>query len=276
MRKRRRNAKFRASRPWLASGPALAYLAVAHESHALAISRPQFMTVLSVVMPAYNEQDAIEAAVDDVQRHVLDKVSDSELVVVNDGSKDRTGELLDRMAEADTRVRAHHKPNGGHGPAIIAGLAEARGDYVFLVDSDRQIPLEHFDQLWRAVNGGKDAAFGVRRNRDDPRIRLWLTSVIRLALRALFGVTLYDANVPFKLLRRSTWQEAHALIPDDTLAPSLFLAVYMKLRGLDIAEIDVSHRERETGEVSIKRWKLVKFCARAFGQMTQFRRKVMA
>ncbi|MEZ4425533.1 MAG: glycosyltransferase family 2 protein [Gemmatimonadota bacterium] len=228
-------------------------------------------TPLTVIMPAYNEEEAIREAVQDVQQHVLPLVPGAELLVVNDGSKDRTGALLDEMAAQEPRLRVLHKPNGGHGSALIAGLGEARGEWVFLIDSDRQIPLEHFEALWIAAQGGADAAFGVRRRRYDPQVRLWLTAVIRLALRTLFGASIYDANVPFKLFRRSTWESAAPLIPADTLAPSLFLALYIRRLGLDVDEIDVVHKERETGEVSIKRWKLIKFSARAFRQLLAFR-----
>ena len=120
-------------------------------------------TVLTIIMPAYNEQEAIEEAVADVRDNVLDKIPGSKLLVVNDGSKDRTGELLDAMHAQDDRVCVHHKKNGGHGPAIMTGLDNAESDYVFLVDSDLQMPLEPFDKLWNVVaNEGKDGAFGVR------------------------------------------------------------------------------------------------------------------
>lgn len=227
---------------------------------------------LSVVMPAYNEADGIHVAVDAVRSNVLDRIPQSELVVVNDGSRDGTGEILDAIAALDPRIRVVHKANGGHGPAIMSGLGASRGAYVFLVDSDNQIPLEEFAPLWAAVQGGKDAAFGVRRVRHDADLRKVLTVVIRQSLRLLFGVRLHDANVPFKLLRRSLWDDARPLIPDGTLAPSLFLAVFAARRGYAIAFIDVTHKDRETGTVSIKRWKLVKFCARALRQLLDFRR----
>jgi glycosyltransferase involved in cell wall biosynthesis len=231
---------------------------------------------LAVVMPAYNEQDAIQDAVDDVRTHILDVIPGSSLLVVDDGSRDNTGALLDRLAADDSRVSVLHKRNGGHGPAIVAGISASFSDYVFLLDSDRQIPLDHFSDAWRLVLAGKDGVFGVRRHRDDPTLRLVLTAVIRQSIRLLFGVRLYDSNVPYKLLRRSAWEEAKPHIPPDTLAPSLFLAIFMKRRGMDIAELEISHRERQTGEVSIKRWKLVKFCARGFRQLLAFRAGVLA
>ncbi len=229
---------------------------------------------LTVIMPAYNEEEAIREAVDEVREFVLERIPDSELLVINDGSKDATGAIVDELAGADTRIRVITKQNAGHGPALITGLEAATSDRVFLVDSDQQMPLASMMELWTAMNEGYDAAFGVRRKRDDPALRLWLTAVIRKALVGLFGVRMQDANVPYKLFRRDTWEAARAHIPEDTLAPSIFLAMYMKRRGLRIAEIDVPHRERQTGEVSIKRWKLIKFCARGFSQMLDFRRSI--
>ena len=212
---------------------------------------PDIHPSLSVVMPAYNEEEAIGDAVRDVQEHVFALVPDAELVVVNDGSRDHTGEILDRLAAGEPRLRVVHQENGGHGSALRAGMEAATGDYLFLIDSDRQIPLETFARLWGEACG-RDGVFGVRRRRNDPQLRLWLTVVVRHALRGLFGVRIYDANIPFKIMRRSIWETAAPLIPPGTLAPSLFLAVYAARRGCDIVFCNVPHKERETGVVSIR------------------------
>jgi dolichol-phosphate mannosyltransferase len=229
---------------------------------------------LSVVMPAYNEEGAIADAAAEVREWVLDRIAGSELVVVNDGSRDRTGAILDGLAAGDTRIRVIHKANGGHGPALRTGIDAAHGDRLFLIDSDRQIPLSAFQPLWDAVESGRDAAFGIRTHRQDPRLRLWLTRVIRNVLPLLFGGRIADANVPFKLLRRRVWESARPLLPADTLAPSLFLAVFAASRHYDVAYIPVPHRERQTGTVSIRRWRLIKFCARAFRELVTFRRQL--
>jgi dolichol-phosphate mannosyltransferase len=82
--------------------------------------------------------------------------------------------------------------------------------------------------------------------------------------------------VPYKLLRRTLWEEAQQYIPPGTLAPSLFLAIVTKLRGYDIVQLEVVHKERNTGEVSIRRMKLLKFCARGLSQMIELRRRLSA
>jgi dolichol-phosphate mannosyltransferase len=237
------------------------------------VSQPEQVR-LSVIMPVYNEQDAIVAAVEDVQRHVLDHVPASELVVVNDGSRDGTAALLDKMSGADRRIRVIHQANGGHGRALLTGLDCSSGEYIFLVDSDRQIPLVDFKAAWEQVGTGSDAVFGVRRRRFDPKLRIYLSALVRESVNVLFRVRLQDANVPYKLFRRAVWTDVRDCVPDDTLAPSMFLAIAAKSRGYKILEIDVTHKERDTGEVSLRHFRLLKFCARGLAQMIGLRRRV--
>ena len=231
---------------------------------------------LSVAMPVYNEEAAIRLAIEDVRGAVLDHVAGAELVIVNDGSRDATGRLIDEIAAGDGRIRPIHQENRGHGGALMAALEASRGAYVFLIDSDRQIPLDRFADAWAEIERGRDAVFGVRRRRYDPALRLQLTKLVRLMIGLLFGMRVFDANVPYKLLRRSIWQEARSCIPPGTLAPSLFLAIFATARGFNIVHMDVVHKERSTGEVSIRRLKLLKFCARGFRQMLAFRRCLRA
>jgi len=229
---------------------------------------------LSVVMPVYNEEGAIVAAVDEVKQCVLSLIPESELVVVDDGSRDGTGRLLDAAAADDPRIRVIHQPNGGHGAALLSGLKAATGEYVFLIDSDRQIPLDNFKAAWTEVTAGRDAVFGVRRRRSDPVLRLYLSRLVRHSVNVLFRINLRDANAPYKLFRRGIWTEARDCVPDGTLAPSLFLAIAAKSRGYNILEIDVTHKERDTGEVTLRKFKLLKFCARGLGQMLGLIRRV--
>ncbi len=229
---------------------------------------------LSVIMPVYNEEGAIAQAVDEVQRCVLDVVPGAELVVIDDGSRDATGRLLDESAAKDSRIRVIHQPNGGHGAALLTGLKAARGEYIFLIDSDRQIPLDEFEKAWAELATGHDAVFGVRRRRFDPALRLYLTRLVRQSVFVLFRVNLLDANVPYKLFRRAIWSDVEPYVPEGTLAPSMFLAIVAKSHGYNIVELDVTHKERNTGEVTLRKFKLLKFCARGLGQMIRLVRRV--
>lgn len=225
---------------------------------------------LTVVMPVYNEEAAIEKAVEEVRALVLDHVRGADLVVVDDGSTDGTPARLRGLAESDPRVRVVRQSNQGHGPAIIHGMNEARGSRVLLVDSDQQIPLDDFPRWWVEAQGAH-GVFGMRHERNDPPVRLRLTRLIHAVLPPLFGVSPPDANVPCKLFLRSLWDEARAFIPPRTLAPSLFLALFAARRGYDIRHVRVPHRPRSTGVESLRKLRLATFAGRAFLQLLAFR-----
>jgi dolichol-phosphate mannosyltransferase len=228
---------------------------------------------LTIVMPAYNEEEAIREAVAEVRECVFAVVADAELIVVNDGSRDATGQILDELAAEDSRIKPLHQKNGGHGAALRAGLQAAQGDRLLLLDSDRQIALDRFGEHWLRSET-VDAVFGVRAVRHDPALRLVLTRIVRLAMRLLFGVRVRDANVPYKIVSRHAWTDAAAYIPPATLAPSLFLALYLKKTGRQVEDVEIEHRPRLTG-VSIRRWRLLKFCAKAFLQLIGFRLRLI-
>lgn len=228
---------------------------------------------LSVIMPAYNEEGSIENAVRDIQRHVLKFLPEAEVIVVDDGSRDQTGKILDQLAMEDSHLHVIHQPNGGHGRALYTGMNTAKGEYFFLIDSDRQIPLEAFGELWTAsVN--RDGAFGIRAERQDPYLRLILARCIRRALKWLFGFQIRDANIPFKIFKKSIWEQAREIIPEDTLAPSLFIGIYVRWYGFNVAEYETPHRKRVTGVNSIRHWRLLRFCARALMQLMAFRKRL--
>lgn len=156
--------------------------------------------------------------------------------------------------------------NGGHGPVLVRGIREARGDFCLLLDSDRQIELERLVETW-FLRGAHDAVIGVRRRREDPVHRL----VLREALRLACGMRAADANAPYKLVRRTVLLEALATMPAQPRIPSVLLTVYLRRRGARIAEQAVPHRRRVAGEPSLRLGRLVRFCARATTELTRFR-----
>jgi glycosyltransferase involved in cell wall biosynthesis len=225
-------------------------------------------------MPAYNEEEGIEGAVQEVNDEILSLVPDANLVVIDDGSKDKTGEILDRMAAANPRIKVIHKPNSGHGPSLVVGLRAATGEFVFMVDSDRQIPLNCFPKLWN-YKQEYDAVFGIRRNRQDPAFRVFLSSVINCALRLLFGVTVVDANVPCKLLKKKIWDELDAKVGSDKImAPSLLIAVFARKYGYKVIDVEVGHQARSFGVSTLKIMPLMRFCWKGFTQLLEYRGKL--
>jgi glycosyltransferase involved in cell wall biosynthesis len=226
---------------------------------------------LSVVMPAYNEEASIAEAVREVVRVVLDVVPGSRLIVVDDGSRDRTGAILDALSELDPRICVIHQANGGHGSALMTGLERSAAEWVLLVDSDQQIPVGHFSAFWERRHE-VDGVLGSRVVRKDGPSRRFVTFGLRQLLRFGLGAPVVDANVPFKLIRRTVWDEVLATIPDDCLIPSVFIAVWLHRCGRAHVVLPVSHRGRAAGRTSLIRLELVRFCWRAFLQAAAYRR----
>jgi len=221
-------------------------------------------------MPVFNEEDSIADAVDEVRRQVLDAVPGSELWVVDDGSRDHTAEILDRKAAQEVRMHVVHQPNAGHGAALLRGLSHARGEWMLLVDSDRQIPLDCFQRIWEKRHG-VDALFGHRDDRDDPLMRKLVSAGLKLQVKLLFGAWLADPNAPFKLISRSLWERARMVIPTDCLIPSVFLAVYATRAGCRCQSVGIAYRKRSAGQTSLRKMTLLKFSARSARQLVQFR-----
>jgi glycosyltransferase involved in cell wall biosynthesis len=220
-------------------------------------------------MPAFDEEASIEAAIDEVRECVLDRVAGARLIVIDDGSRDATGAILDRIG-TDPGIRVVHQANAGHGPALRAGLDHADAEWILLVDSDRQIPMTAFDALW-ASRTGVDAVFGRRTNREDTAVRRIVTGVLRLLLTVLFAVPLADSNAPFKLLRRDLWTDAARAIPPGCTIPSVLIAAYVVRTGRPHAIVPVEHRRRSAGQTSLRSLKLFRFSARAAGELIAFR-----
>ncbi|MEO7761702.1 MAG: glycosyltransferase family 2 protein [Casimicrobiaceae bacterium] len=238
-------------------------------SSSLASSDDPARPLLSVVMPAYNEADNIAAAIADIREHVFGVVARSELVVIDDGSRDETAAIVRELAAADPRIRLLTQANAGHGPALVRGLREARADRCLLLDSDRQIGLQDFGHTWKLADG-HDAVLGVRWKRCDPWHRLLLTKLLRAWLSALVGVHARDANVPYKLVRRDIAMRALAMMPAKPAIPSVLLTVFLHLREYRIAEQPVEHFARTAGQPSLRLARLTVFCRGALQELMQF------
>jgi len=217
---------------------------------------------LSIVMPAYNEEVSIAGAVDDILTHVAPVVSSCEIIVVNDGSKDRTGEILAGIAAREPRVKVITRQNGGHGPALIMGLNAATGENVLILDSDRQIKLDNFADLYAAYRGA-DAMIAVRADRQDGPLRAVISRSLRGLLSLLFGKVPRDPNIPLKILKRAAWQKAAPAIGDDNPIPSALLALHLTMSGARIVQKPIVHVPREGSVSNFRGWKLVKFCVLA-------------
>ena len=229
---------------------------------------------LCVVMPAYNEEGCMRKVVEGWLAE-LDTYSGlkTALVVVNDGSRDRTGAILDEMAGSLPRLVVVHQANGGHGRALLTAYrkaAEIEARWVFQVDSDDQFACSDMKLLW-AEREKSLFITGYRLERHDPLVRLVITRILRLLLLLLYGRYIPDSNIPFRLIEGRYLRALLEVLPDSVFAPNIFLAVLAKRDGQDLRQIPVEHKERQTGKISIVKLSLLKACWRSAKELYHFR-----
>lgn len=218
-------------------------------------------------MPAYNEADCIEAVVRDWVSAV------GLLVVVNDGSRDATGEILDRLSAELPLLRVIHQKNSGHGAALLTGYyaaIEMGHPWVFQTDSDGQFHAADFRLLWDQRKES-DFLLGRRASRSDHMVRIWLSALHARLLRVLFGVSLADPNVPFRLMRSQLLARYLPCIPAGSFAPNVMLSILAAREGHVPGFVPVRHQARQTGIVSIRGWKTAKVGWLVFQQLLGFR-----
>lgn len=188
---------------------------------------------------------------------------DYELRAYDDGSPDDSLAVLRRHAAKDPRLRVASHGNRGHGPTVLRGYREARGRFVFQVDSDHELPPEPFLELWRHRES-VDLALGVRSFGERAAARRLVSTMARLAVRVLFGPGVQDPNCPYRLMRRSWLEGALASIPADAFAPNVLLSGLAIRSGARIRELPVTSRPRQAGAPSLVRLGLWRGAWRAF------------
>jgi len=201
-------------------------------------------------MPVCNEEAAVETVVSSWTA-LLDRLQiDYELLVFDDGSTDRTGRRLDALASRMPRLRVTHQANRGHGPTILRGYRAAAGQWVFQTDSDDEIPATAFEDLWRR-RCDADVVAGARSGRASGAARRAITRAAAAIVHGLYGRTVSDVNVPFRLMRREVLTRMLARIPDDTFAPNVMLSGLCARDRLSWIEVPVHARPRTTGQTSL-------------------------
>jgi dolichol-phosphate mannosyltransferase len=165
-------------------------------------NQTRVLDLLSVCAPVYNEEDLVEEFYARTTAALGD--FDYELIIVNDGSSDRTPEILDRLSENDPRLRVVHlSRNFGHQPALTAGLEHALGDVVVMLDADLQDPPELISQMVERWREGSDVVYMVREEREgESFFKLATARWFYKLFRSLAQVDLTPNSGDFRLLDR--------------------------------------------------------------------------
>jgi len=220
------------------------------------------VTSLSVFFPCFNEQDNIERVV----RSAIDVLTalkvDFEIIIVDDGSRDKTGEIADSLAVKDKHIKAvHHSINRGYGAAIQSGFKAATKEYVFYTDGDGQFDIKELPLLFKYM-ADYDIVSCYRIKRQDNLIRkinafCWTTMV-----NLLFGMKIKDMDCAFKLYKRRIFDDIKMESTGALINTEIFARA--KNKGYKIFQTGVHHYPRTAGKQTGAKLKVI---LRAFKEL---------
>jgi glycosyltransferase involved in cell wall biosynthesis len=227
----------------------------------------------SIIIPAYEEGSRLGATLDKILTYVSERGWDAEIIVVNDGSRDNTPEIVRERAEKHPGLRLLENPgNRGKGFSVRNGMLHAGGEVLLFSDADLSSPIEEADKLFAAIAAGADVAIGSRWLQSDlqtqrqPLYRQLFGRVFNLLLRIILGLRFKDTQCGFKAFTR---RSAQAIFPLQRIErwgfdpELLFLA---KKFGFKVAEVPVAWAHREGTRLSPLRDGI-----RMFGEMLRIR-----
>ena len=220
------------------------------------IPQPRPLSLLSVVIPALNEEGCICSTVEHLHLELRLNNIPHEIIVVDDGSADRTWELLTQTkTKLPELVPVKNEGLHGFGRAVVCGLDHIRGDAVVIMMADESDDCRDVVCYWRELNKGWDCVFGSRFMKgggaiDYPRIKLFLNRMANFFLKTLFAIRLNDTTNAFKAYRREVIDGCRPLI-----SPHFNLTVELPLkaivRGFSWTVVPVTWRNRRTGETKL-------------------------
>jgi len=226
---------------------------------------------ISVFFPCYNEEGNLERVVAEALDFLPGISDDFEIIIVNDGSRDRTGQIAEQLAAEEPAVRVvHHETNRGYGAALRSGLAAATKEMVFYTDGDGQFDIREMPRLLPLITE-YDIVTGYRVNRRDGVFRKFNAFCWGKLVQNLLRFRCRDVDCAFKLYRRAIFDHMQlrstgALIDAEILARA-------NRAGYTTAEVPVSHRPRTAGRQSGAKLSVI---LRAFKELLKLRKTILS
>ena len=202
---------------------------------------------LSIFFPAYNDAGTIASLVLVAHMTARTLTDDYEVIVVEDGSPDHTGELLDEMATHFRWLKVvHHPTNRGYGGALRTGFETASKELVFYTDGDAQYDPREMTRLWEALSPEVDFVNGYKISRQDPLHRIVIGRVYHWFVKLAFSLRLRDVDCDFRLMRRRVFEKVRLTRSSGVICVELMKKV--QDAGFRIAEVPVHHFHRSYGK----------------------------
>ncbi len=206
--------------------------------------KPRFS--ISAVLPAHNEEGNIAATVAACVSYLGRNSSDYEVIVVNDGSRDRTREIVAEISSANPKVvLVNHEINRGYGSALRSGFEKASKEYIFFMDSDGQFDINDLDRLLPRAGAG-NVVIGYREDRADSVIRSLNAWLYGMYIYIVFGLRVKDMDCAFKILPTDAYRSVRPIKSEGALFSAEFL-IKLKRKGYTFIQVPVRHFPRVFG-----------------------------
>lgn len=229
---------------------------------------------LYILLPAYNEAENIEDVIKSWYPLLEGKGEASKIVVDDSGSTDSTHEILLKLQCGYPKLKICSNPQTQHGPKVIAlyhyAITQGAG-YIFQTDSDGQTNPDEFNSFWELRNE-YDAIIGKRLSRGDGKIRLFIENILCKILYVYFGVSIPDANAPFRLMKTELVVRYLKKMPDDYNLPNVMLTTFFVFYKENIKFENISFRPRQGGTNKISLKKITKIGAKSLLDFYHFRK----
>lgn len=206
---------------------------------------------ISAFFPCYNEEKNVERLIKSCELVLRELCEDYEILIIDDGSADRTGEIVRAAAAKNPHVRyIHHVKNRGYGAALYSGFKHSRFEYVFFSDGDNQFELSEIRLLTSRI-ADADLVTGYRHKRADSLLRLINAWAWHWLVRFVFGIRVTDIDCAFKLFKRKTLDliDTRSFIARGALINTEIYA-RMKRHGMVVIEVPVTHYTRVLGHAT--------------------------
>lgn len=206
------------------------------------------MESISAFFPAYNDAPSLPALIGKTFEVLRATGRDFEVIAVNDGSQDNTGDVLLELQQqhgAQLRIVTHPQ-NRGYGGALRSGFAAATKDLVFYTDGDGQYDVGELPNLLERMSDGVGLVNGFKLERNDPQHRIVIGSIYNTFARALFGIHLRDVDCDFRLVRRHLVEKIRLTSTSGTICVELVRK--LELTGCGVVEVGVHHYARQHGK----------------------------
>jgi glycosyltransferase involved in cell wall biosynthesis len=207
----------------------------------------RFQNSLSVFFPAYNDAPSLPELLRKTFAVLQQHVEDYEVIVVNDGSHDNTGEVLQQLAaKHGPRLRiVTHEVNRGYGGALRSGFAASTKEFIFYTDGDSQYDVNELPLLLEQMNPNVGLVNGYKLQRHDPWHRIVIGKAYNRFSRSIFGIRIRDIDCDFRLIRRSLMEAVTLQSTSGTICVELVRK--LELCGWGVREVGVHHYPRLYG-----------------------------